>query len=537
MDGGVIGENVASRHKSNEDESRIPVPNPRVFRRSASLRLRGERPSPRSIPAPITEGGKSCVKAWSSSREHNRSQSVSSSRLLETPSSALNSYPHTPTPSPEEALEMDDDMNSLKSFGSVCSAMSCDHAYFARNGTTFSGRRMKYVVHCSPHMDGTEEYLTPTQRANRQIHKLKALLTQAHRDMELKDQDIMRLTKEVAELRLYKAPLVVSQIRTDSTDNTVTVQSHDETDGKEASLQEQLSGDATQDSKDVASDHEALETSSLTLLENINATSDLPPSLADSGHFEDMTSFSVHSKDSLTHLGQLLHSTCLAQSTVAHKDGPTAEDREGERTRIVTMYEKRLEEMQRNHVNECQVMKERHNDKVENLLQRLSDVNNRYCELRTDYDRGQDRIRELDKNNESLRRSIEEQEDRHKSMYLKMYMKGQEAAKFEHADQVLEFAHRAPTRVSVPELLQQLQVTENELENIKAMYRRIVEARTGKAEMDPEITLQFLKSAIYYFLTDKENHQGHLNAIESILGYNENERLNIDKVYRSHTKK
>lgn len=111
--------------------------------------------------------------------------------------------------------------------------------------------------------------------------------------MELKDQDIMRLTKEVAELRLYKAPLVVSQIRTDSTDNAVTVQSHDETDGKETSLKEQLSGDATQDSKDVASDHEALETSSLTLLENINTTSDLPPSLADSGHFEDMTSFSV----------------------------------------------------------------------------------------------------------------------------------------------------------------------------------------------------------------------------------------------------
>jgi len=41
------------------------------------------------------------------------------------------------------------------------------------------------------------------------------------------------------------------------------------------------------------------------------------------------------------------------------------------------MYEKRLEEMQRNHVDECQEMKERHNDKVENLLQRLSDVNNR----------------------------------------------------------------------------------------------------------------------------------------------------------------
>ena len=70
---------------------------------------------------------------------------------------------------------MDDDIDSLNSFGSVCSAMSCDHAYFARNGTTFSGRRMKYVVHCSPHMDGTEEYLTPTQRANRQIRRLKVM--------------------------------------------------------------------------------------------------------------------------------------------------------------------------------------------------------------------------------------------------------------------------------------------------------------------------------------------------------------------------
>lgn len=105
-------------------------------------------------------------------------QSVSSNHPLGTPISSLSSYPHTPTPSPEEAAETDDDMGSLKSFGSACSAMSCDHAYFACNGTTFSGRRMKYVVHCSPQMDGTEEYLTPTQRANQQIRKLKVMIKQ-----------------------------------------------------------------------------------------------------------------------------------------------------------------------------------------------------------------------------------------------------------------------------------------------------------------------------------------------------------------------
>jgi hypothetical protein len=65
------------------------------------------------------------------------------------------------------------------------------------------------------------------------------------------------------------------------------------------------------------------------------------------------------------------------------------------------------------------------------------------------------------------------------------------------------------------------------------MYRRIVEARSSQGTLDPEITLQFLKSAIYYFLTDKENHHGHLNAIESILGFTDMEKHNIDKLYRS----
>ena len=62
------------------------------------------------------------------------------------------------------------------------------------------------------------------------------------------------------------------------------------------------------------------------------------------------------------------------------------------------------------------------------------------------------------------------------------------------------------------------------------MYKRMVDAHETKpTRVDPEITLQFLKSAIYYFLTDKENSQGHLNAIESILGFTEKEKQCIEK--------
>jgi hypothetical protein len=80
---------------------------------------------------------------------------------------------------------------------------------------------------------------------------------------------------------------------TDSSNNIATTQSNDEIDGKEMSLQEQLSEDGRKESKDGTDGCDTLEVSSSILLDNINTTSDLPSSLADSGHFEDMASSSV----------------------------------------------------------------------------------------------------------------------------------------------------------------------------------------------------------------------------------------------------
>lgn len=65
------------------------------------------------------------------------------------------------------------------------------------------------------------------------------------------------------------------------------------------------------------------------------------------------------------------------------------------------------------------------------------------------------------------------------------------------------------------------------------MYKQLVEARSAKGKVDPEITLQFLKSAIYYFLTDKENNTGHLRAIQSILGFTPSEISSMDKARQS----
>ncbi|UYV60271.1 hypothetical protein LAZ67_1000661 [Cordylochernes scorpioides] len=153
-------------------------------------------------------------------------------------------------------------------------------------------------------------------------------------------------------------------------------------------------------------------------------------------------------------------------------------------------------------------------------------------ELQPLYERAQERVRMLEAQVDVLKQELKTQEERHSQMYLKMYKKGQEAAKFEHADEVLEFAHRAPKRVSVPELLQQLHRTEQELEATKDLYRSEVMSRGSTASVasssQPDYTLPFLKDAMFYFLTERDNQQ-HLRAIQNILGFSDKEREAVSK--------
>ncbi|XP_051153898.1 protein quick-to-court isoform X2 [Leptopilina boulardi] len=531
-------------------ESRIPRPSPTALRRSASLRLRGERGS--HLRSPIVSSTIHNNYQIRNNSNHNYLQSqlnaheffpIINENGSDTPrnrSSSLSLTPARPRPIHTTSgciVGFDDsDVESVKSYGSACStASACDHASFALNGTTWSGRSRKYVVHCSNHSGDTEQYLTPTQRAARQIRRFQILLKEAKKEIEEKNQEIVRLTKEVVELRLHKASLNSPEEKTDSSD-APTIRENDPFSPQSP----------TRDLPDEGR------------FENVTSpekqiSSEVPSSLADSGHFEDS---SIHSKEAVFLPEANITSTTINNNNnnnnnlVAqqHENSPNSTfnsiveipDWDEERRKLVNHYEGRIEELHRRHVDELQELKEKHNDKVESLLNQLAEVNTRYCEIRPSVDTAEIRVRELETELDAVKSELTEQkallsdqEERNKQMYLKMFAKGQEAARIEQTDQILEHAHETPPKVTVAELLQQLTVTQAELENIKAMYRRIVESRNTQAVLDPEITLQFLKSAIYYFLTDKENHQGHLNAIESILGFNENEKSNIDKIYRS----
>ncbi|XP_046673478.1 protein quick-to-court isoform X2 [Homalodisca vitripennis] len=548
--------------------------------------------------------------------------------------------------------ERDDDADSVQSFSStasMCSSVSqCDHAHFARNGTTYSGRSKRYVVHCSPYSADTDDYLTPTQRTNRTIRKLRNLLKEAQAELIEKDKEILRLRKEVVELRLLKVDSGAES---------------NEGNGDEApGLPSQ--GDLPQTDRQTPATSPHL---------GYCSSPFLAQSLSDSGHFEDLNSSKDISHAAQNHTSQI----------------------------------KTLESLQHQYEDEIRELKERHNDKVESLLQRITDVNDRYYALRPLYEDCKERLHELEKQNEELKsnnmckihikkiseleilneelsqdkqnlqfeidelrlakadlelirlshdklkveneqhknrldelvetlchleedkanvkedesisnrdcvlteaysqtdvqslvpsseaccqidgvqslvpsseaccqtddvqslvpssedsshdsceknkqcaykvenaelklqivahieqiKQLEQKESNEKDIYVKLYQKGIQAAKLQDTEE-LENGQNQETEVSlIPDLLQRLRIKQEELDNIKAMYRRLLETRKQQPKHDPEMTLQFLKSAFYYFLTHRENAQENLAAIGSILGFTDNEKINIERAF------
>ncbi|XP_011560260.3 protein quick-to-court isoform X2 [Plutella xylostella] len=534
------------------------------FRRTSSLRVRGEKMvqqrsplSTRRVIPIITENQhhkhRSDAPRPAEPSPRPRSQSLSSNAVQQKSRSCLKPHDnymdrklsptdsaHTPPGSPEDLP--DDD--SLHSYGSAATAASIDAGYAPFNGTTFSGRSMRYVLHCSSHAGlAGDEYLTPTQRAQRQIRRLKHLLSHAKKDLDKKDSEIFHLTKEVVELRLYKASICSPDDKSNSSE-IVTIRENAE-DGTEQ-----------ESPKHAVACHSSFDVTDSPLFKDQTPTrcrnSEMQGSFTDSGHYDDLTNSSLHSKESIT---MHTHDASCMTETNEHEE---------DRRKLIEYYEKKIEDMVRAHVGETQELKKAHNDKVEGLLSKLGEASARYGELLPSHEAARARVAALERELDALATQLQQDEARQRAAYLHMYNKGVEASKYE-PDKELESPDRSCSspRVSVEELLEQLQITQTELENVrdaeyttersaksllsakeavslwvlgarKAMYRRIVESQKGnKASVDPEVTLQFLKSAIYYFLTDTENHQGHLNAIENILGFTEAEKEKIRKARAS----
>lgn len=99
-------------------------------------------------------------------------------------------------------------------------------------------------------------------------------------------------------------------------------------------------------------------------------TSEMQSSFSDSGHFEDITTSSINSKDSYVQT----HDIACGNDTYEQKQD------------LIRMYEEKIEELIKNHDAEAQEKKVTTNDRIEALLQKLAECNTRYADLVPDYE-------------------------------------------------------------------------------------------------------------------------------------------------------
>lgn len=253
----------------------------------------------------------------------------------------------------------------------------------------------------------------------------------ARQDLEQKDSEIIRLTREVVELRLFKASLSSPEERSASSDAVTVREAELKTSQDVSPIVDMVDeGGAKSSPRHLAHHHHVQQNFTG------NLSSEMQSSFADSGHFEDM---SMHSKDSYGAV-QTQDMACGNDDEVEQAEGAVGgalESYEAQRQQLIQMYEQRIEELIRTQDGETSDMKRSHNDKVEALLQKLAECNTRYADMVPDYEHAKERIRELEKQLEDLQRKLAEHEEKQNKMYLHMYQQGQEAERIARADQVV----------------------------------------------------------------------------------------------------
>ncbi|XP_075550881.1 GRIP domain-containing protein quick-to-court isoform X4 [Dermacentor variabilis] len=333
-----------------DGRSRIPS----LLRRSASVRVRGERhaAAPSCCSHPSADG-----------------DSVGSTASLVSCGSA------TSRPAGQQSAAT-----------SMETAVSCH-----RRGSCRS------VLHCQRPVE-TDNYLTPTQRKDRELRQLRAALARATTEARLRDERLRELTAQLQSLQTSQGLSVEgSSVEEraaegvslgDSGISSDVLPSHTESVPEE--VPEMEGGDEGSTGPQAA------------------AASGLPESQAVSGESDDST-----------------ESFPEEEATRRH---PSAGS----------------ETLRRKY----RQLKHRYEQRTESLLQMLGDLNAKYLELRPAYESTQERLRHLERELSEARAEIEKQERWHSEMYLKMYRKGQEAAQFERNE---ELQHR--TEVASPSAL------------------------------------------------------------------------------------
>lgn len=132
---------------------------------------------------------------------------------------------------------------------------------------------------------------------------------------------------------------------------------------------------------------------------------------------------------------------------------------------------------------------------------------------------------------EQLKAECAERERRHQDLYLEMYRKGRDSARFERQDEIEKLAVLEPDKVAMEELLEKLEITQHDLQKWQSIKLKEVYEDSDKASTEADAKLRFLRDSMFHYLTekDREQNQQHLMAMIGIFSFTDVQMKHIMK--------
>lgn len=342
-------------------------------------------------------------------------------------------------------------------------------------------------------------YLTPTQRKNQEIKRIRLELAKANELLQIRDKEIAALRREVSAL---KEPGQMNDSWTAETGSITDSGNCEESCSTSWDPDQEVEGGPNETGHKLENiDFELMETA---LKEEEETRHKL-----EAGNEE--------LKDELIDVRRELAFT---------KD----------------QYEEETSELKKIHEDEFLELKKEHNQKIEELVNELAESSLRYARQQDAIEQKQIRLDDILRELTICKKNLAEAEDKIKEHEETL---AKEKNDIDEQPKYLNLVTKEPSSISVYSQTDPKYQTEEgcqteETDNPVLPSEEITKG--GEADIiypksqdeitcDNKIhyTYQFLKRSIYYFITDKENSAYHLKSIERLLEFSDLERSAISK--------
>ncbi|KAL4217934.1 hypothetical protein ACF0H5_022673 [Mactra antiquata] len=185
-----------------------------------------------------------------------------------------------------------------------------------------------------------------------------------------------------------------------------------------------------------------------------------------------------------------------------------------EKDREISMYKQHVDE-------ETSKLVQAKDEELTRLREELKHVKQSYDDISNFCEESITAASVLEQKATDLKNAMDDREKQHQKIYLEMYRKGQDSARFEREEELERLANSGGCTVTISELVKKLAWTELELAKWQTIRRQESYHDATRPETEAETILRFLKDSFFHYITDEKDSDHHLRAMVKIFKYTE----------------